>query len=75
MKTKLLKIVNIILGLSFLAQTVSVVFMVLDKAPGWLYKFHAINGIVFIILAFTHITLNWAWIRINFFKKKENVIK
>ncbi|MDD5491949.1 MAG: hypothetical protein PHV60_04630 [bacterium] len=74
-KMKLLKIVNIVLGISFLLQAISVVFMVLKMAPGWLYKVHALNGIVFILLVIVHIVLNWAWIRVNFLKKKEDNIK
>ncbi|MDD5260208.1 MAG: DUF4405 domain-containing protein [bacterium] len=69
-KIKLLKFVNFVLGISFLVQAISVVFMVLEKAPGWLYKLHALNGMVFIVLVFVHIALNWAWIRANFLKKK-----
>jgi len=74
-KMKLLKIVNIVLGISFLLQAISVVYMVLEIAPGWLYKLHALNGIVFILLVIVHIALNWAWIRVNFFKKKADNIK
>lgn len=70
-KMKLLKIVNIVLGISFLLQAISVVFMVLEMAPGWLYKLHAFNGMIFILLVIVHIALNWAWIRVNFFKRKE----
>jgi hypothetical protein len=74
-KIKLLKIVNIVLGISFLLQAISVVFMILEKAPGWLYKLHALNGMVFIVLIFVHIGLNWAWIRANFMKKKATTPK
>ncbi len=75
MKLKLLKIVNAVLGISFLMQAISVVFMILEKAPGWMYKLHTINGMVFIVLVMIHIILNWAWIRINFLKKRHETIK
>jgi hypothetical protein len=74
-KMKLLKKLNPVLGLSFLLQAISVVFMVLGMAPGWLYKAHAINGMIFIIIVLVHITLNWSWIKVNFFKKNEIITK
>ena len=75
MKIKLLKIVNLFLGLAFLLQVISVVTMILEIGPGWIYSMHSINGLVFILLVIVHIVLNWAWIRVNFMKKKENTIK
>jgi hypothetical protein len=74
-KMKLLKKLNPVLGISFLLQAISVVFMVLEMAPGWLYKVHAINGMIFILIVLVHITLNWSWIKVNFLKKKEDTIK
>jgi hypothetical protein len=74
-KMKLLKKLNPVLGISFLLQAISVVFMVLGMAPGWLYKAHAFNGMIFIIIVLVHITLNWSWIKANFFKKNEIITK
>ncbi len=73
-KIKLLKLVNPVLGISFLLQAISAVTMVLGKAPRWLYKLHIINGLIFIIIAIVHVTLNWGWIKANILKKKENTI-
>ena len=36
-------------------------------------KVHAYNGLVFVILALTHLTLNWSWVKANFFKKATRV--
>lgn len=72
-KIKLLKMLNPVLGISFLLQAISAVAIVLRKAPGWLYKLHAINGMTFIIIVLVHVTLNWGWIKANFLKKNENI--
>jgi hypothetical protein len=57
-KIKLLKIVNPVLGISFLLQVISVV--------AGLHTLHKINGMVFIIIAIVHVLLNWGWFKANF---------
>lgn len=74
-KIKLLKTVNFLLVTSFVLQAISVIAMVMEIAPGWLYRIHGINGIAFILLAIIHILLNWSWIKANFLKRNENISK
>lgn len=71
-KLKLLKIINPVLGISLILQALAITAMILEIAPRWLFKMHKFNGVIFIIIAIFHVTLNWGWIKANFMKKKEN---
>lgn len=74
-KMKLLKILNPLLGISFMLQVISIVALIMGKVPGWLFKLHLLNGKIFVLLAITHVVLNWAWIKANFLKNHENTVK
>ncbi len=63
-KIKLLKIVNSVLGISFILQVISTV--------AGLYTLHKINGMIFIIIAIVHVALNWGWIKANFIESTKN---
>lgn len=69
MNAKLLKIVNPLLGLSFLTVLTVLGFLKFGKATKDLVETHEIAGIVFIALLIIHIFLNRRWI-INQLKKK-----
>lgn len=68
-----LRIVNAALLLSFMLQVItSVIILLRIKVPHTqlIFEIHEYNGLFMIIVAATHITLNWGWIKANFFKKK-----
>lgn len=69
-KPKMLKIVNPIMTIVFLCLAGS--GLAHDLIP---YEiFHAVHGklgFTFVLLAFTHIYLNWNWIKSQFLKKKK----
>lgn len=71
-KVKLLRIVNPILFISFMVQAATASVMVLHiRVPHLrsIMELHEYNGILMVILVAIHVTLNWGWIRANFFKK------
>ena len=73
-KVKLLRIVNPILFISFIVQATTASIMVLRiRVPHLrsILELHEYNGILMIILVAIHVTLNWGWIRANFFKKSK----
>ncbi len=68
-----LRSVNMTLALSFLLQVMTViiiVFHITTPDPQLVFEIHEYNGILMVLLVCTHITLNWGWIKANFFKKK-----
>ncbi|TYB31811.1 MAG: DUF4405 domain-containing protein [Candidatus Mcinerneyibacterium aminivorans] len=71
-KRKILIIVNFIMGVCFLVLLFSILFYKyipsILKGSYFLYQLHTYFGIIFFILAFFHIYLNWAWIKKNLFK-------
>jgi len=70
---KIHKIINPILFGSFLLQAITSLYFLFElRVPymGVIARIHAINGMLMILLAMTHVVLNWNWIKINFFKKK-----
>ena len=77
MNNKLLKVLNPLLFIAFIAVVVAVA---LYKLPGELQgteqmgELHELAGIAFFALAFLHIILNWKWIKSQIFgiKPKNN---
>lgn len=62
-RKNLLKVVNVILGILFLNQAITVIiFSFLSRD---LYEFLHVGGFLLIIAALLHIHVNWAWIRTN----------
>ena len=74
-KARLLKAVNPILFISLVIQALTGVIMALHlfisnpKLFETITELHEHNGFVFVILAATHIYLNWNWMKAQFFKR------
>jgi hypothetical protein len=69
-KQTALKIVNPLLGVSFVLQMVS--GMLADDAGDWydsVMEFHSINGWTMCALVVAHVALNWSWIKANILKR------
>ena len=65
----MLKIVNILLGLSIIVQFLTVVAMVVFHN----YSFgamHTLNGLLLFVLVFVHLILNFTWIKKNILGRK-----
>ena len=72
-KAAALRAVNTILFFSFILQALtSIIIFLKIKTPYThsIFEVHEYNGIFMIMLAAAHITLNWGWIKANFFKKR-----
>jgi len=69
MKQKILRVLNILLILSFLLQVVTVLLLMSDmELPGYVFEAHEANGIAMIALIFFHVILNFGWIKMNYLK-------
>lgn len=69
-----LKIVNIILALSFFMVSIPGViqFVTQGAIPYSTFRaVHPIAGTTFTLAGFTHVALNYKWIKVNYFKKKK----
>ena len=61
-----------LLGLAFLALVVSLPFVaVQDLWSQEMSRLHRAAGMVFVVLAFLHIALNWSWIKNTFLRKSQ----
>ena len=72
-KAGALRIVNAALFFSFVLQVItSIIILLRIKLPNaqLVFEVHEYNGIFMIMMVATHITLNWGWIKANFFKKR-----
>ena len=66
-KITALKIVNVMLLVSFILQAGSGIFH--SKIPHEVYEWiHEWNGAFLIILVINHLVLNWSWMKTNFLK-------
>lgn len=73
-RLQLLKIVNIVLALSFFAVSIPgiIQFVTQGAIPYSTFRaVHPIAGTIFTLAAFTHIALNFKWIKVNYLKKKK----
>lgn len=69
-RQKLLKIVNVILGILFLDMAIT--GLLADYIPYDVYQLvHASVGRVFVLFAIAHITLNWNWVKNTLLKKSK----
>ena len=72
----LLKITNLVLFLSVAVQAatgLSLLFtglIIKIGLLGLILDIHKYNGIIFVLLAISHISQNWGWIRMNILKAK-----
>ena len=72
-KVKALKVVNALLGLSFVM--VAIPGLIQEYFPGVIpyatfSLFHPLAGTAMVILVFAHLSLNFTWIKANYLKKK-----
>ncbi len=67
-RNTLLKVLNPILGLFFLNQILAGIFREALSRRAF-EILHERGGIVLTILVIIHVTLNWNWVKANFFKK------
>lgn len=76
-KQKTLKCLNIFLFLAFMAASISIIFYryIPSNFQGseFLYSAHMIAGIIFIFLAIIHFILNFSWVKMMYFKKKNKL--
>ena len=72
MKQKLLKIINPILFLLMFIQAVSGFGQRYADVDLYVLfnRIHYPNGVLLVIFLAVHIYLNWAWISMNFFKRR-----
>lgn len=69
-----LKIVNIVLALSFFMVSIPGIIQYVTQGAIPYSTFravHPIAGTVFTLAGFTHVALNFKWIKVNYFKKKK----
>lgn len=73
-KPSLLKIVNPILGIVFVMQALTGIFhdAVSEISYELFENVHGLGGYLLVILAITHIYLNWNWIKANFMKLRKS---
>jgi len=69
-----LRIINVLMVLCFFLTVLAIVFYLWipgeQQGSEWLYSIHINGGKAFIVVAVSHIVLNWGWIKINYFKKR-----
>jgi hypothetical protein len=67
-KNTLHKILNPILLVLFINQTITVLF--LDELPRWAFQvFHKTGGGILLALIALHFILNFNWVKANYFSK------
>jgi hypothetical protein len=71
-KAALLKVVNPVLALLFLAQAVTgIAHDPLQEMSYEVWKaIHSGGGLLLVLVAFSHVVLNWSWVRATFLKKR-----
>ncbi len=71
-KQKFLKVVNPILGLMLTIQILGMTFgRMLPIDPELRFGFHKWNGWALGVVMIVHISLNWSWVKANYFTKKK----
>ncbi len=68
-KVKALKIINPLLLIVFISQALTGIGQTYIDA-GLLTIVHRVGGILLLIFAITHLSLNWGWVKANFFPVK-----
>ena len=72
-KLSLLKVLNLLLFISVLAQALSGLVLFFGLFRPYLElitEFHGYNGFVSILLIIVHVGFNWNWMKANYFKKR-----
>lgn len=73
-RVKMLRIVNLLLALVFIGVAFGGLTRMFfeDLIPYSTFRqIHPISGLIFVILVFAHIYLNFNWIKANYLKKKK----
>ena len=74
-KQKILKVLNILLILSFIVTALSLIFykFIPSEIQGseFLYKTHELAGIIFIIVGVLHLILNFSWVKTMYLRRKK----
>jgi hypothetical protein len=68
---KLLRVVNPVLFLSLAVQAATggmILFGLKMPFSADLFEIHEHNGILLIVLAASHLALNWGWVRVNYLR-------
>jgi len=71
-KMDMLKIVNALLGFSFviqLATSIIIFFHIRVRHAQTVFDIHIYNGVVFFVLALAHLVLNWGWIKSAYLRR------
>jgi hypothetical protein len=72
-KATALKILNPVLCVLGLWQALTGIFAqyILENLPSNFYKYgHGYMGLVLTVVAITHLTLNWSWVKTTYLKRK-----
>ena len=72
-KMQVIKTTNVILFISFLIQTVTGLFLLLDiggPLEDFMEESHEFNGLFLVVLLIMHVYLYWPAIKSHYFKKK-----
>lgn len=72
-KAKLLKWVNLVLFICAAIQVTTGLMMALrlfTKQMEFIGELHEYNGFIFSAIVLTHLTLNWNWVKVTFFKRQ-----
>lgn len=68
-RTGMLKVVNPVLGLLVLNQAATAIFR--GALPEKTFELmHGLGGPLLLIVAITHLILNWNWVKATYFKSK-----
>ena len=68
-KVKALKIVNLLLLITFIFQALTGIGQAYIDGD-LLAIIHKVGGILLLIFAITHLSLNWGWVKANYIKAK-----
>lgn len=69
-KQKALKWLNLALFLLLIVQTLSGVAALFGLGAGSL-ALHIFGGLAMVLVVLAHLWLNWGWVKLNFFKKRD----
>ncbi len=69
MKLQFMKILALLLFVGILIQAITG-FLGIIYDLGNLHNLHFYSGIALLVIVLLHLIVNWAWIRANFFAKK-----
>lgn len=71
-KVSVLRVVNIMLALAFFTVLTSVILMKAGIINPTVFEVHETAGGLMLLLAATHLWLNWGWVRANILKRRQH---